>query len=168
MQDELSIGVRRISNDSALAWMQGFLLAFEWVNHKADHGYTFSIDAIAKPIGVEQAIRQYFKEELAEIRLAPVADWPAEVRTLLRHWLFEFQDPTFGHLEDVRNSFSLSLESFREQFLERIIQHLQSSLTPVAVWMVDIELNGFYECYWNDVVFEEADRIIFLHFGDSD
>jgi hypothetical protein len=154
--------------DLAIAWLQGFLRAFAWFNQKADHGYTFSLDVIPKSSSVEEAIERHFRGEMVRMKLTPVAGWPEVVRGLLARWLFQFQDPRGDHLEDPRRSFSLSHEAFRPMFWEEVMGRLASAVQPEAVWRVEVQTRGWYECDWDDIAFEERDWVVFLHLGVSD
>src|SRR5687767_2996969 len=99
--------MKAVAGEPAVAWLQWFLHAFAWFNHKTTYVYTLTLDVIPKPGSVRQAIEGHFQGTLDELTLAPVENWPAFVRGLLGRWLFQFSDPSMDHLADPRSSFSL-------------------------------------------------------------
>jgi hypothetical protein len=136
--------------DPAVAWLQGLLHAFAWFNNKTDYGYALTLDVVPKPGSVREAIEGHFQGELDGLRLVPVEDWPAFVRGLLGRWLFPFSDPSMDQLEDPRESFSLFHDHFRGMLLD------------------EVRTRGWYECYYEDLAFEEPGRVVYLHAGFSD
>ena len=156
------------AGDPVVAWLQGFLHAFAWFNHKTNYGYTFTLDVIPKPGSVREAIEGHFRGELDELTLAPVEDWPGFVRGLLGRWLFQFSDPSMDHLEDPRESFSLFHDHFRGMLLDEAMGRLSGVVTPTAVWRVEVRTRGWYECHYGDLAFEEPGRVVYLHAGFSD
>jgi hypothetical protein len=148
--------------------LQGYLHAFAWFNNKCNHGYTFTLEILPKPASVQEAIKSYFGGELESLTLAPISDWRGFVRALLSRWLFQFGDSSMDHLEDLRNSFSLFDDDFREMLLDEMVNRLSISLNPSSVWKVEVDTRGFYECHYEDLAFEEPDRVVYLHLGLSD
>lgn len=154
--------------DPAVAWLQGFLHAFEWFNQKTNYGCTLTLDILRKPASVQEAVESHFGGELDRLALHPVEDWQEFVRELLGRWLFQFSDPSMDHLEDPKGSFSLSDDSFRGMLLDEVMGRLMRVINPSAVWKVEVETRGWYECEYEDVAFEEQDRVLYLHAGWSD
>jgi hypothetical protein len=154
--------------DPAIAWLQGFLHAFEWFNHKTNYVAALTLDILPKPRTVRQAVEAHFGDDLAGLTLTPVEDWPGFVRGLLGRWLFQFDDPLMDHLEDPRGSFSLFRDSFRGMMLDGVMGRLAGAVRPTAVWTARVETRGWYECSYEDVAFEEPDRVLYLHTGCSD
>src|SRR4051794_15541431 len=134
------------AGDTAVAWLQGFLHAFEWFNHKTNYGYTFTLDVVPKPGSVREAIEGHFGGELDGLTLVPVEDWPGCVRGLLDRWLFQFDDPSMDRLEDPRGSFSLFDSFFRRVLLDEVLGKLSGVVSPLAVWKVEVRTHGWYEC----------------------
>jgi len=158
-----------------IAWLQGFFCAFGWFNSKTDRGYTFTFDVIPKPSSVREAIGQHFAGELKQLELTLLEDWPSACRELLTEWLFEFNSPAitptdhaYYELKDPHRSFSLSHDYFREMLLSEVQQRLAAAVKPIAVWKASVALRRWYECRYDDIVFEENDRVLYLHFGESD
>lgn len=156
-----------VEADVQVAWLQGFLHAFAWFNHKTNYGYTFTLDVLPKPATVRQAIEAHF-EDLKDLRLTPVEDWPAFLRGFWGRWLFQFGDPTMDHLTDSRRSFSLFHDDFRGRMVDELMGRLAGAVRPSAVWAARVETRGWYECEYEDVAFEEPDRVLYLHAGFSD
>ena len=154
--------------DSAIAWLQGFLHAFEWFNHKTNYVAALTLDVLPKPGTVRQAVEAHFEGDLKDLTLAPVEDWPAFVRGLLGRWLFQLGEPSMDHLVDPRRSFSLSHDRFREEMLDEMMARLAGAVRPTAVWTARVQTRGWYECSYEDVAFEEPDRVLYLHAGWSD
>lgn len=149
-------------------WLQGFLRAFGWFNTKGDLGYTFTLDVFPKPVSIEEAIADHFKGQLLGLSLTAVEEWSVFLRQFLSRWLFEFSNPRFEHLEDPKKSFALSHEYSRDKLLDEVTGRFSSMVKPLAVWKVEARTHGHYECHWEDVAFEEAERVIYLHLGVSD
>lgn len=156
------------AGDPAVAWLQGFLHAFAWFNNKTNYGYTLTLDVVPKPGSVREAVESHFRGELEELTLALVDDWPGFVRELLGRWLFQFADPSMDHLDDPRESFSLFHDHFRGVLLDEVTGRLSGVFSQSAVWKVEVRTRGFYECHYEDLAFEEADRVVYLHAGFSD
>jgi hypothetical protein len=156
------------ADNPAVAWLQGFLHAFAWFNHKTNYGYTFTLDVVPKPGSVREAIEGHFRGTLEELTLAPVEDWPGFVRGLLGRWLFQFDDRTRDHLKDPRKSFSLFNNHCRGMLLDEAMGRLSRVVSPQAVWKVEVGTRGWYECCYEDLAFEEAGRVVYLHAGFSD
>jgi hypothetical protein len=154
--------------DPGVAWLQGFLHAFAWFNNKTNHGYTFTLVTVPKPLSVRQALERHFGGELDGLVLAPVEDWTGFVRELMGRWLFQFSDPSSDHLQDPRESFSLFHDHFRGMVLDEVMARLTAVINPSAVWKVEVRLRGWYECYYDDLAFEEQERVLYLHAGFSD
>ena len=155
-------------DDPAIAWLQGFLHAFEWFNHKTNYVAALTLDILPKPGTVRQAVEVHFGSDLEGLTLTPVEDWPAFVRSLLGRWLFQFGDPSMDHLVDQRRSFSLSHDSFRVVMLDDLMDRLAEAIRPTAVWTARVQTRGWYECSYEDLAFEEPGRVLYLHAGWSD
>ena len=154
--------------DPAVVWLQGFLHAFEWFNHKANYGAVLTLNILPKPGTVRQAIEEHIGDDVENLVLTPVEDWPGFVRALLGRWLFQFDDPSWPHLEDPRASFSLFQDHSRGVMLDGVMSRLAEAVRPTAVWTVQVETRGGYECGYEDVAFEEPERVLYLHAGWSD
>jgi hypothetical protein len=148
--------------------MQGFLRAFAWFNHKADHGYTFELDILPKPGSVRQAIEAHFGGNVEDLALAPVEDWPVFLRGYWGRWLFQFGRRDMDHLTDPRYSFSLFNEHLRGVMVDELMGRFAPAVRPSAVWEVQVRTRDWYECEYEDVAFEEPDRVLYLHAGHSD
>ncbi len=145
--------------------LRGFLRAFEALNAKTNHSYTFSFDAIPKTDDVSTAIQQRLEDCRVETRR--IDDWVSETKRILERWLFAYQDPT-GRLEDQHRTFALSHESSRRALVDTVMEMLKAIVTPLNAWRVEVQTKQFYECAWDDIAFEDERYVYFLHLGVSD
>src|SRR5579859_2496895 len=90
-----------------LARLEGFLKAFEWFNHKTNHGCSFFVCQMPKAASVPAALADSFNLKPSDFRVEPIADVDQELRVVFGRFLFLFQDPQGDHLVDPRQSFSL-------------------------------------------------------------
>jgi hypothetical protein len=154
--------------DPAAAWLQEFLHAFAWFNHKTNYGYTFTLDVLPKPGTVRHAIEALFGDDLTELALAHVEKWPGFLRGYWGRWLFQFRDRAMDHLTDPRYAFSLFNDYLRGEMVDELMGWLTAAIRPSAVWAVRVETRGWYECDYADMAFEEPGRVLYLHAGSSD
>jgi hypothetical protein len=117
---------------------------------------------------VREAVEGRFPVKVDGLTLTPIADWPAHVRGLLGRWLFQFADRTGDHLADPRRSFSVFDDHFRGMLLDEAVGRLSAAVNPLAVWGVEVRTSGWYECRYEDLAFEEAGQVLYLHAGHSD
>ncbi len=153
--------------DDALVRANGMLEAFAWFNEKADHFYTFSLEPIPKPAALETALTSYFGEPRS-IQLTPIEDWRAEVRVLLNRWLFECFEGMGHRLLDPKKQFALSHQDARETLVGKVIDVFAAGFSPLRSWRVLVDFESFYECAWDDLAFEEEERVVLLHLAVSD
>src|SRR5262245_22334890 len=118
-----------------LVRLEGFLKAFEWMNHKTNHGCTFIVYQIPRAANAVSALADYFKSPSSNFRLEPLADLDRELREVFGRFLFLFQDLPGDHLVDPRQSFSLSDEFGRKGLLDEL-SGMVRSLGPTAAWRV--------------------------------
>ena len=154
--------------DPAITWLQGFLHAFAWFNHKTNYGYTFTLDVLPKPGTVRQAVESHFEGDVKGLTLSPVRDWAGFLRAYWGRWLFQFRDRAMDHLTDPRYSFSLFDDHLRGTMVDELMGRVAGAVHPSAVWAVRVETRGWYECDYEDVAFEEPGRVLYLHAGFSD
>jgi hypothetical protein len=153
-----------------LARLAGFLKAFEWVNHKTNHGCSYAVYQMPKAASVAAALADYFKLQPSDFRVEPIADVDREVREVFTRFLFLFQDPHGDHLVDPRRSFALMDESGRQRLLDELVGVVRS-LGTTAAWRVwpSLECGDLREwCFQDDVVLEFPSGLCLLHFGVSD
>jgi hypothetical protein len=160
---------------TTLVWLEGFLKAFEWFNHKTNHGCNFAVHSIPRMSDVSSALASYFIRPSSDFRLEPLPDFERELRKVFARFLFLFHEPVGGdkhgdYLIDPRQSFSLMDEIEREKLLDDIITVMRS-LKASAAWRVwasqeCAELREW--CFQDDVVLELPEQICLLHFGVSD
>ena len=153
-----------------LVRLEGFLKAFEWMNHKANHGCTFALHQIPKAASVVSALATYFKLSPSGFRLEPLDDLDRELRNVFGRFLFLYQDVHGDHLQDPRQSFSLSHEFGKQQMLDELSSAVRS-LGTTGGWRVwaTLDCGELREwCFQEDVLLEFPTGLCLLHFGVSD
>ena len=158
-------------NPNAVAEIQGFFRAFEWVNSKTNHGYTFDISTRPKTADINRDVANHFSTyENAETHVAKVADWRETVFDAMVRWLLAYLKDHYrsGRLEDKSKTFSLSSRSFYKDMIDPLIEQIHS-ISPVRTgYTVHVETVGFYACSYTDIVLDARDCLIFLHFDVCD
>ena len=165
--------------NSELNYIQGFLDAFAWINHKTNHGYSFQITLIEKNAPIEEVIETYItnlyttKEEIVKYNYLHVkTSWKKELEKNLIKWLFQFQSDQFGgnhFLKDQSYQFSLSKKSFVQIMLKEFIKNFESIGVDFQPYNVQIDFeNGLYEVEYNDLLLLSKRKSILLHLGQSD
>jgi hypothetical protein len=148
--------------------VRGFLEAFARLNDRTNFACTFTFEALPDSGSLEGSLRASFGDVLVDCRATPVRDWRAEVRAVLDRWLFQYRNPGEEHLPDPGNSFYLSDGHARGELIDWVTDAIGRAARPTAAWRVDVVTECFYECTWDDLVFESADRSYLLHLGASD
>jgi hypothetical protein len=153
-----------------LVRLEGLLKAFEWINHKTNHGCNFFICQMPKAESVPVALADYFKLKPSDFRVEPIADVDRGMRDVFGRFLFLFQDPHGDHLVDPRRSFSLMDEFGRQSLLDELAGVVRS-LGTTAAWRIraSLDCGELREwCFQDDVVLELAEGFCLFHFGVSD
>ena len=157
------------TRDERLARLQGFLCAFEEINLRSDHIYTFTIDRLERRATLEETLGAYVGG-IKTVALQPIDSWRDDLIPVVERWLFAFQiDTTTGAAEQTRpGSSALRDPRRRAELAAALLEEVAQTIAPVQVWSVQFEVDGFYECEWNDTAFEAEDAIYVLHLGVSD
>ena len=156
--------------ETTLARLDGFLKAFEWVNHKTNHGCSYFVLPLPAAAGVSESLGELFKLPPSAFRVEAIADVDGELRAVFARFLFLFQEPHGDHLVDPRRSFSLMHDFGRDGLLDELAGVVRS-LGVRSAWQVvpSLECDELREwCFQNDVVLEWTDGRCLLHFGVSD
>ncbi len=148
--------------------LRGFLEAFARFNDKTNHVYSFNFFTLPHAESVAESVKAWFGGNEIEVTATAVEDWQAIVRGLFGRWLFQFQDLRSDHLADPRRSFSLSDDSGRNAILDWLIATLDKAVRPTMVWSIAVVTTWFYECAWDDLVFDSPEERFLLHLGVSD
>ena len=156
--------------DTALARLDGFLKAFEWFNHKTNHGCRYFVLPLPDAASAPDALAARFGLPPSAFRVEPLADVDGELRAVFARFLLLFQEPHGDHLTDPRQSFSLSHDFGRAGLLDELAGVVQSLGTRSAWRVVPPQECGELRewCFQDDVVLELPDRRCLLHFGVSD
>jgi len=157
-------------SDTTLARLDGFVKAFEWINHKTNHGCSYFVLPLPTAASASEALAERFKLPPTSFRVEPIADPEAELRSVFARFLFLFQEPQGDHLVDPRKSFSLFHDFGRDGLLDELAGVVRS-LGARSAWRVipDQQCGELREwCFQDDVMLEVPDRWCLLHFGVSD
>ena len=120
-------------NLSALAEVRGFLHAFEWVNSKSNHCYSFEISTREKTADIDRDVAEHFSgDEGVRTHLSAASDWRDVVFKALVRWLLAYLRDAhpIGRLEDSRRAFSLSSRSSYEDMIASLIERIES-ISPI-------------------------------------
>ncbi|WP_111861512.1 hypothetical protein [Acinetobacter sp. CFCC 10889] len=168
--------------DFELGRLSGVLAAFALINTKCNHGYTFEIVNLHTNFESKNAFQHYFLEMYsdAKITFEELSLTDLKVRDALKTWLFSYQkaddadESLVGlgssdcYLDDKYEAFVLNERDAQQSFLENFLVELKSLLVVQKVYQVFVKTNSWYECAWDDFIFEGKDGSIFLHLGVSD
>jgi len=111
-------------NSEMLAELRGFFTAFEWVNGKTNHGYSFNIGTAPKSSNLEADIESHFAaSNPIKLTSTKAVDWRELLSSSLARWLFAYltDHPAIGRLTDESKTFSLSFPSFRTDMVDLIV-----------------------------------------------
>jgi hypothetical protein len=158
-----------------LARLEGFLKAFEWMNHKTNHGCSYHVYEIPKAVDVQTALAVYFKLKPSDFRVEQLPNFELELRAVFARFLFLFKEPVGGdkngdYLVDPRQSFALMSDYGRNGLLDEL-GGVVRALGTSAAWRVhaSLECDDLREwCFQDDVVLELPELLCLLHFGVSD
>lgn len=154
-----------------LAEIRGFFRAFEWVNHKTNHGYCFEISLAPRTSDIHSAIASHFSTETpTHLMMNPVDDWRDLLSKTLVRWLLAYltDHPSIGRLTDESKLFSLSSLSFHDDLINPLIQQIES-LSPIeSAYTINLDTEEFYACEYTDIVLIANDHLAFLHFDVCD
>lgn len=133
--------------------------------HSSDISYAFFARLAVRSDGVQEMADRHYGPDCLPVRLETLADWKAELKSVLRHWLLI-------ELQHVRssNGTQLGLEAgwSRDEIVRTAFDYVLSVITPTAAWRAHITEKQWYAIDWTDLVLEAADRVLFLHFSFSD
>jgi hypothetical protein len=153
-----------------LARLRGVLAAFEWVNLKNDHGYTFSLDRLERRATLEETLSASFPW-MTSVIVSNMPNWRETIVPILEKWLFAFRvdTPTYRLIESSGHGvFDSSRASWRRETAAGLADELAAAIGATSVWAVRVEADGFYELAWDDIAFETEDTVYLLHLGVSD
>lgn len=149
----------------ALGRLQGFLTALKLCSdHASDIGYDFFARLEPRSGGIQETADRYYGPNCQPVRLEPLADWPKDVRTVLRSRLLA----ELGGVRGGGTKLALQVDYGRDAVVEAAFGAVTSVITPTAAWRAHITPKGWYACDWTDLVLEAADRVLFLHFSFDD
>lgn len=151
----------------AIARLDGFLNAFEWINHKVDFQCTFYAVQLPDTGSVEEALATYFKAQASAFTIRHMTPFDSELRQLFKRNLLMFQDPKDHHLADHGNNFWLFDEMGQDNMLEEITGVFRA-LQATAGWHVTFPDELSEACFQADVVLKLPGCRCLLHFGVTD
>jgi hypothetical protein len=142
--------------------LHGILATFEWANGRNDLAYTFTFEELPPENDIQSSLARHFGNSMTDVRLVEIEDWSATLGNAFRNWLFQYMDLLKS------SSFSaLTDHSHHEKMIDKVLR-LVGELHPIAVWQVQVNLQGFYECAWDDFAIEIPEKRFLLHLGVSD
>jgi len=154
-----------------LAEIRGFFRAFQWVNHKTNHGFRFQISLAPRNSDIQAAVASHFSDENpTHLSITHVDDWRNLLTKTLIRWLLAYLNdgPAMGRLLDEYKSFSLSLPCFYDDMINPLIEQIES-LSPIqSAHTITVKTDEFYACDYTDIVLVASDHLVFLHFHWSD
>ena len=149
--------------------LRGFLAAFEWVNSKSDHGYTFTIDAVRDNGLHEQLALEHFHIwKPSELRLSALTGPRTVIRDTTLKWLRSYINDTPPYCMKSNATFSLGCDAFDVDFAASFMDRLECAGTITHGYRIQFQTDGFYECSWDDYLVFTGNWAVFLHFGVSD
>lgn len=148
--------------------LQGFLLAFENLNHGVNHGCTYAIYSMSGAESLQKVIEKYYS--LLNTSNAPVesaaawnirmnnlgSEWQLMLRKVIIHWFFEQE---FSPRVDIW---------MMNACADQVINYLVSDLGDFEVFEVFTDPPMWYECSWQDFAIATEGAKWLLHFGFSD
>ncbi|MFN3148317.1 hypothetical protein [Bremerella sp.] len=149
--------------------LQGFLIAMEQINSRADHGCTFSIDPIAPEADPTACITRGLAAnsiEFKDLKLEPLDPWRPAVKSCLSCWLLQFQEPK--NLDRSLWNHEHLREIDRKRFLQPPLEWLDALVGNCDVYEFKMYPVEFYECDWNDFLIHAPETAYWLHLGVSD
>lgn len=168
--------------DYELGRLSGILEAFAMINTKCNHTYSFEIVNLHVASASQFAFQQYFLDIYPEAQIrfeaSPLVD--STVYDSLKKWLFSYQKVAeideqmissgsdLCYLDDPYQAFILSDIETQQSFIENFVEALSSLLMIQKVYQVHVKTDSWYECAWDDFIFEGQDGSVFLHLGVSD
>ena len=165
-----------------LGRLAGILDTFALLNTKTNHDYSFEIVNLQVCEQSQIAFQHYFLEiyPAASITFEELSLTDLKVRDVLRAWLFSYQksddmdEELIGsgsglcYLDDKYQDFYLTSIDVQLDYVQKILEKIKFLLKVQKIYQVDVQTHSWYECAWNDFIFEGQDGSIFLHLGVSD
>lgn len=148
----------------ALGRLQGFFQALKLCSdNAADVGYDFFAQLKAKTGTLQELADGHYGPDCQPVRLEPLADWSADLRTILRtRLLAELGQVTSG------SRLALQVDYGRDAIVDTAFDYVTSVITPTTGWHVRITEKRWYAIEWTDLMLEADDRVLFLHFSVDD
>lgn len=148
--------------------LQGFLLAFENLNHGVNHGCTYAIYSMAGVESLQESVEKYFSSLKTSntplqsaatwnIRMTSLgSEWQSILHKVIIHWFFE-------------QEFSPQVDTWTMNACAgQVINYLVSALGNCEVFEVFTDPPMWYECTWQDFAIATEKTKWLLHFGFSD
>ncbi len=149
----------------AIGELRGLLAAFAWVNGKPDHGYTFALEELPSGADVHESLARYFGEHASKVPAVEVRGWREAIGAALHRWLFEYGDLV---RPQSKSTCTMMDHQSQREMVDTILHKIEVGLQPFAVWRVEIQPVGFYECDWTDFAIRTVAASYLLHLGVSD
>jgi hypothetical protein len=133
--------------------IQGILDTCAYALTHQDDNYTFQFTVFCQLNSLEKSLEEFYADNAKSITVEVVENAQKELRSVLEQWLLSYR-------RIFPNQQYIDIDSLTEM-LFKIAQ-------PTSLWRVELEPISWYECTWDDFVFEGKERIFLLHLGASD
>lgn len=151
--------------ETEISFLNGILTAFQFINHKTDSGFDFSLKGYErKSDNLQDALKTIY-ETVSEIKLSRIDEF--RVKEILTKWLFSFvpginKFPRQAFLVDKYDHFSHSHSSDRNEFVEEFVYSLMKAIKPINIFRIDYLTTKFYVGSDNDILCFETQNKVFL------
>jgi uncharacterized protein (TIGR02996 family) len=161
-------------DEAAFHELRGILEAFNWIHSGFDRQYNRDLEVLPKPGTAQEAIQQWAEGWTSQVAISPLPEWEQRLPDLLRPWFVVHEIPLQhrGSLAAIyRRIVGWTAPAAPRQhptYLSAIAQKIVELTAPIAVWRVEAQPIEGEEAIWEDLAFEQTDRIYLLHLGAFD
>jgi uncharacterized protein (TIGR02996 family) len=120
-------------------------------------GYCFEASLELRSADV---IPAHYRATRQSVRLEQLDDWVAELSAVFQKWFFSSDA---DHPDDSKSEWVRRSEADK---LAYALDCVRDVLRPLRGWRAHVTPSSGY--YWDDIVLEAADRVLFLHFDGDD
>jgi hypothetical protein len=156
-----------------LGKITGLLEAFQTINHKTNHSFSFDLIFVPKEgkselLIIEGYFLKYFKSFEVELIDNPRSYLQGE----LKSWFFEYlpnnNSGSYSFIDPAKD-FSLSDYEEQDRYTKEWTELMMTTLNPQKVYTLkDCLPVGFYACEYSNILFVTEEIIYILHLSWSD
>jgi uncharacterized protein (TIGR02996 family) len=149
----------------ALGRLEGLLWGHAGFNdHASDIGFDFSVTLVRPQGALAELAARHFGDAYTPVSLERLEDWQTTLRAVLGRWLFQ----SLEHLPEGGARLFFQVDYGRRSLTDRVMQAIVEVVRPRTGWRARVTPRRFYALDWDDLVLEAEDRVLFLHFSQSD